>query len=192
VSNTGALFPVSSDKANALRARLAELHIQEEDLQETFVRSGGKGGQNVNKVSTCVVLVHRPTGTSVQVPAGTLAGTQPLPGAQATGRSHRGRAARSAKPATAGERAHSTAENGAARAGPRTACWPTSTPRVPRRPCGPGSAATSSCYCSQNRPDCRALWRSGGMDLGSTPLQAFENRHQSLHSPAEHAMRTAA
>ena len=66
MSNTGALFPVSSDKANALRVRLAELHIQEEDLQETFVRSGGKGGQNVNKVSTCVVLVHRPTGTSVK------------------------------------------------------------------------------------------------------------------------------
>ena len=66
MSSTGALFPVSSDKANALRVRLAELHIQEEDLQETFVRSGGKGGQNVNKVSTCVVLVHRPTGTSVK------------------------------------------------------------------------------------------------------------------------------
>ena len=66
MSNTGALFPVSSDKANALRVRLAELHIQEEDLQETFVRSGGKGGQNVNKVATCVVLVHRPSGTSVK------------------------------------------------------------------------------------------------------------------------------
>jgi protein subunit release factor B len=66
MSNTGALFPVSSDKANALRVRLAELHIQEEDLEESFVRSGGKGGQNVNKVSTCVVLVHRPSGTSVK------------------------------------------------------------------------------------------------------------------------------
>ena len=66
MSNTGALFPVSSDRANALRVRLAELHIQEEDLEESFVRSGGKGGQNVNKVSTCVVLVHRPTGTSVK------------------------------------------------------------------------------------------------------------------------------
>ena len=66
MSGTGALFPVSSDKANALRARLAALNIQEEDLDESFVRSGGKGGQNVNKVSTCVVLVHRPTGTSVK------------------------------------------------------------------------------------------------------------------------------
>jgi peptide chain release factor len=66
VSNSGALFPVSSDKTNALRLRLAALQIQEEDLDESFVRSSGKGGQNVNKVATCVVLVHRPTGTSVK------------------------------------------------------------------------------------------------------------------------------
>ena len=66
MSGTGALFPVSSEKANALRLRLAALQIWEEDLDESFVRSGGKGGQNVNKVATCVVLVHRPTGTSVK------------------------------------------------------------------------------------------------------------------------------
>jgi len=66
VTGSGALFPVSSDKANALRLRMAALHIEEEDLEESFVRSGGKGGQNVNKVATCVVLVHRPTGTSIK------------------------------------------------------------------------------------------------------------------------------
>jgi protein subunit release factor B len=66
VSSTGLLFPVSAEKAEALRLRLAALYIQEEDLQESFVRSGGKGGQNVNKVSTCVVLVHRPSGTQVK------------------------------------------------------------------------------------------------------------------------------
>ena len=66
MSRAGALLPVSSDKANVLRLRLAALHIQEEDLDESFVRSSGKGGQNVNKVATSVVLVHRPTGTSVK------------------------------------------------------------------------------------------------------------------------------
>lgn len=59
-------FPVGPDKAQALRDRMDALGIREEDLDESFTRSGGKGGQNVNKVSTCVILVHRPTGTMVR------------------------------------------------------------------------------------------------------------------------------
>lgn len=42
------------------------LGIREEDIEEKFVRSSGSGGQNVNKVSTCVVLRHRPTGIQVK------------------------------------------------------------------------------------------------------------------------------
>jgi protein subunit release factor B len=59
-------MPLAGDKARALEERLAKLGVRAEDLEESFVHSGGKGGQNVNKVATCVVLVHRPTGIAVK------------------------------------------------------------------------------------------------------------------------------
>ncbi len=57
---------VASDKEAALRARMADLGVREEDLDESFIRSSGPGGQNVNKTSTCVVLLHRPSGVRVR------------------------------------------------------------------------------------------------------------------------------
>lgn len=51
----------------SLARRMEALGIDERDLEEQFVRSSGPGGQNVNKVSTCVQLRHRPTGHSVSV-----------------------------------------------------------------------------------------------------------------------------
>jgi protein subunit release factor B len=47
--------------------RMKRLGIRDVDLTETFARSGGPGGQNVNKVSTAVMLRHRPSGISVTV-----------------------------------------------------------------------------------------------------------------------------
>jgi protein subunit release factor B len=62
----GLLFPVSQDKFLALQKRMVGLGIREDDLQESFVTSQGKGGQNVNKVATCVVLFHAPSGVRIK------------------------------------------------------------------------------------------------------------------------------
>jgi peptide chain release factor len=59
-------FPVGPEKEQQLERRMAALGVRESDIEETFVRSGGHGGQNVNKSSTCVMLVHRPSGLQVK------------------------------------------------------------------------------------------------------------------------------
>ncbi|HUK57303.1 MAG TPA: peptide chain release factor-like protein [Nitrospiria bacterium] len=60
------IFPVSAPKHKQLVERMHRLGVREEDLDESFVRSSGPGGQNVNKTSTAVVLLHRPTGVTVK------------------------------------------------------------------------------------------------------------------------------
>lgn len=60
------VFAVSPEKNLELQKRMEALGVREEDIEESFVRSSGKGGQHVNKTSTCVQLVHRPTGIEVK------------------------------------------------------------------------------------------------------------------------------
>jgi protein subunit release factor B len=62
-------LPVSLEKQAALTQRMLALGVLESDIEESFVRSGGHGGQNVNKSSTCVMLLHRPTGLQVKCQA---------------------------------------------------------------------------------------------------------------------------
>jgi len=59
-------MPVSAEKIQALTERMANLGVSENEFAESFIRSSGPGGQKVNKSSTCVHLMHIPTGLSVK------------------------------------------------------------------------------------------------------------------------------
>jgi protein subunit release factor B len=60
------LARVSKEKQDALREKMESLGIHEKDIVEKFIRSSGKGGQKVNKTSTCVYLKHIPTQIEVK------------------------------------------------------------------------------------------------------------------------------
>ena len=60
------IFPVSEEKNRWLQERMEALGIHEQDIEEKFIRSSGRGGQKVNKTSTCVYLRHLPTGIEVK------------------------------------------------------------------------------------------------------------------------------
>ena len=57
---------VTAENEDQLAQRMVALGVREADIEESFVRSGGHGGQNVNKTATCVMLLHRPTGLQVK------------------------------------------------------------------------------------------------------------------------------
>ena len=51
----------------SLAERMRHLGLRLEEFEELFSRSAGPGGQNVNKVSTAVTLLHRPSGITLTV-----------------------------------------------------------------------------------------------------------------------------
>jgi len=58
--------PVTLQKHRELADRMKALGIEKSDLEETFIRAGGPGGQKVNKSSVAVRLIHRPSGLEVR------------------------------------------------------------------------------------------------------------------------------
>jgi protein subunit release factor B len=60
------IFAVSEEKNQWLKNKMEALAIRENDLEEKFIRSSGRGGQKVNKTSSCVYLRHIPTGIEVK------------------------------------------------------------------------------------------------------------------------------
>ncbi len=57
---------ISEQKQSALLRRMRQLKVSQDDIAESFIKSSGPGGQNVNKVASCVFLCHKPTGISVK------------------------------------------------------------------------------------------------------------------------------
>src|SRR5689334_18742010 len=61
---------ISKEKSDALQLRMQALEIREEDLIEKFILGSGRGGQKINKTSSCVYLKHIPTGIEVKCQQG--------------------------------------------------------------------------------------------------------------------------
>ena len=126
---------VSSAKEAEIAERFALLGIREEDIEESFVRSGGHGGQNVNKTATCVQLKHLPTGIEVKCQ---------LERSQALNRFHAGESLRTRwtissgapKATNSSASRRSGARSAADRADPRRGCSPTSGCNPPRSATG--------------------------------------------------------
>jgi protein subunit release factor B len=60
-------MPQPFSTPSSFAERLAQMGLCEDDIEESFARSSGPGGQNVNKVSTSVTLRHAPSGVVVTV-----------------------------------------------------------------------------------------------------------------------------
>jgi protein subunit release factor B len=66
---------ITQEKWERLQERMDKLGISEADLSEQFIRASGKGGQKVNKTSSCVQLVHKPSGIDIRCQKSRLQGS---------------------------------------------------------------------------------------------------------------------
>ncbi|MBT8041986.1 MAG: peptide chain release factor-like protein [Kiritimatiellales bacterium] len=57
---------ITPEKWEKLHERLVKLEIMEADMEERFIRGSGKGGQKINKTSSCVQLMHAPSGIEIR------------------------------------------------------------------------------------------------------------------------------
>ncbi|MFI5334446.1 MAG: peptide chain release factor family protein, partial [Chlamydiales bacterium] len=57
---------LKKETEEALQARMERLGLKEADLVERFILGSGKGGQKINKTSSCVYLKHLPTGIEIK------------------------------------------------------------------------------------------------------------------------------
>lgn len=57
---------ITAEKKKTLEERMAKLGVRESDLVEKFILGAGKGGQKLNKTSSCVYLCHTPSGIEVK------------------------------------------------------------------------------------------------------------------------------
>ncbi|MCE5230356.1 peptide chain release factor-like protein [bacterium] len=60
-------FGVTPEKEAELARRMESCGLRESDFEESFIRSGGPGGQKVNRSATCVRLKHVATGIEVKM-----------------------------------------------------------------------------------------------------------------------------
>lgn len=57
---------ISPQKIKQLEHHMQSLGINESDIEETFIKGSGAGGQKVNKTNSCVYLKHIPTGIEIK------------------------------------------------------------------------------------------------------------------------------
>ena len=57
---------ITIEKKQALEERMAKLGVREQDLVEKFILGAGSGGQKLNKTSSCVYLLHTPSGIAIK------------------------------------------------------------------------------------------------------------------------------